>query len=204
MNATITNYVPAPKSIELHLASSPEFSRYSKKVKAIGGSYSACRGNCYKRYVSLPWTDEGRALANKLIAEFGRGKSNSNRGTPVVARGVDRFRGKHVNAPIVVQYIDKSESDPCGKFWGLYEADFLRTFPEAAEPEPVVEPPKPIAPTRTIDRLAYAVRHGDQELFRELEAKWGIGQLDCIARLAEEDGKLAHDEFTHARFTFDW
>lgn len=69
---------------------------------------------------------------------------------------------------------------------------------------PVAETPKPVAPTRTIDRLAYAVRHGDQELFRELGAKWGIDHLDCIARLAEEDGKLTHDEFSHARFTFDW
>lgn len=69
---------------------------------------------------------------------------------------------------------------------------------------PAAEPQRPAVPARTIDRLAYAVRHGDQELFRELEAKWGIDKLECIAKLAEEDGSLTLDEFSHARFTFNW
>lgn len=143
MNATITNYVPAPKSIELHLTGSPEFSRYSKKVKAIGGSYSACRGHSHTRFVHLPLDEAGRSLANKLIAEFGRGRNPHARGdsgTVVVVRGIPRdFRGKHVHAPVVVHYIDKAESDPCGKLLELYEDAFLRAFPEATEPEPVVE-----------------------------------------------------------------
>ncbi len=196
-----TNYIPAPKSVELHLRPSPEFSRYSKKVKALGGQYNECRGNAYLRFVHLPWTEEGRALANKLIAELGYGKTVK---TVVVVRGVDSFRGKHVHAWVVVHKIDCFEADPCGRLSESYEAAFLRAFPDATEPEPVVEPPKPVAPTRTIDRLAYAVRSGDQELFRELEAKWGIDRLDCIAQLAEEDGRLTRDEFTNARFTFDW
>lgn len=142
------NYIPAPKSIELHLTGSPEFSRYSKKVKLAGGSYSACRGYSNTRFVHLPWNDEGRALANKLIAEFGRGKNPHARGgsgTVVVARGLPRdFRGKHIHAPVVVHYIDKAEADPCGKLLELYEAAFLRAFPEATEPEPVVEPKPPV------------------------------------------------------------
>jgi len=193
-----TNYIPAPKSVELHLRPSPEFSRYSKKVKALGGRYSECRGNAYKRFVHLPWTEEGRALANRLIEEFGYGK------TTAIVRGVDPFRGKHVHAWVRVHSIDCFEIDPCGKLLESYEAAFLRAFPDATEPDPVVEPPKPAAPTRTIDRLAYAVRNGDQDLFRQLEAKWGIDRLDCIAQIAEEDGKLTRGEFTNARFTFDW
>lgn len=134
------NYIPAPQSIELHLGTSPEFSRYSKKVKALGGRYSECRGDAPSRYVHLPWTEEGRALANTLVAQFGRGKSNCNRGTTLIARGVDSFRGRHVHAPVVVQRVDKGDADPCGTFLAKYEAAFLRAFPDAVNPEPVVAP----------------------------------------------------------------
>lgn len=142
------NYIPAPKSIELHLTGSPEFSRYSKKVKLAGGSYSARRRYSNTRFVHLPWNDEGRALANKLIAQFGRGKNfhaRGDSGTTVIVRGVgNSFRGKTVHAWVVVHYIDKAEADPCGKLLELYEAAFLSAFPEATEPEPVVEPKPPV------------------------------------------------------------
>lgn len=139
MNAT--NYIPAPKSVELHLRPYREFSRYSKKVKALGGRYNECRGNAYKRFVHLPWTEEGRALANKLIAELGYGKTVK---TVVVVRGVDSFRGKHVHAWVIVHKIDCFEADPCGRLLESYEAAFLRAFPDATEPEPVVEPKPPV------------------------------------------------------------
>ncbi len=117
--------IPQPKAVELHLGTSPEFTRYSKKVKALGGRYSDCRGNAYKRFVDLPWTPEGRELANKLIAEFGRGKR-----TTAIVRGVNSYKGKHVNAPVVVHYIDRNASDPCESLRLAYEAAFEQAFPD--------------------------------------------------------------------------
>ncbi len=135
------NYIPTPKSVELHLSSDPHFAKkYGKAVKALGGRYSECRGHSNARYVTLPLTCEGRSLANKLVAEFGRGRR-----TTVIARDVESFRGKHVHAPVVVHYIDQAEADPCGKLLSSYEAAFLKAFPEAAFPEPpVVKAPKPL------------------------------------------------------------
>jgi hypothetical protein len=137
------NYIPAPKSIELHLGTSPEFSRYSKKVKALGGTYSECRGYASHRFVHLPLTEDGKALANKLISEFGRPANK----TTTVVRGLPAdFRGKHIHAPVVVHYVNKNEADPCGAALAKYEEAFLQAFPDAVNPEPVVaKPPKPLA-----------------------------------------------------------
>jgi hypothetical protein len=138
------NYIPTPKSIELHLNGSPDFTRkYGHKVKSLGGRYSACRGYSIKRFVDVPWTTEGQSLANELIAEFG----NSKR-TTVVLRGVSTFRGKHVHAHVVVHYVSSADANPCETALAAYETQFLRTFPEAAFPEPpVVAQPKPLAAT---------------------------------------------------------
>lgn len=132
------NYIPAPKSVELQLSPSPEFSRYSKKVKALGGRYNECRGNAYRRFVTLPWTEEGRELANKLAAEFGTGSHLCGK-TTLIVRGVDSFRNKHVHAWVIVHKITRSDADPCGTLLAKYEAAFLRAFPDAVNPEP--EPP---------------------------------------------------------------
>ncbi len=131
------NYIPAPKSIELHLGGSPDFSRgYSAKVKALGGKYTACRGDSNTRFVTLPFTDEGRKLANTLVALFGK------RETTLIARGLPgSFRGRHIHAPVVVHHISASSVDPCQEFLASYEAEFLRAFPDAVNPEP--EQPKP-------------------------------------------------------------
>ena len=135
MHAT-NNYVPAPKSIELHLGTSPEFSRYSKKVKALGGRYNECRGNAYRRFVTLPWTEEGRELANKLVAEFGTGSLQSGK-TTLIVRGDETFRRRHVHAWVIVHKIDRGAADPCGAVLAKYEAAFLQAFPDAVNPEPV-------------------------------------------------------------------
>lgn len=129
------NFIQAPKSIELHLSSSPLFTKYAKKVKALGGKYSECRGHSNTRYVHLPLTGEGRALANRLVAEF-----SARPVTVVIARGVDTFRGRHVPAPVVVQRVSRSSADPCSDFLAAYEAAFLRAFPNAVEPEPAPVP----------------------------------------------------------------
>lgn len=129
------HFIPAPKSIELHLSGSPLFTKYSKKVKALGGRYSECRGHSHTRYVHLPFTSDGRALANRLVAEF-----SARPATTIIARGVDTFRGWHVPAPVVVQRVSRSAADPCSDFLAAYESAFLRAFPDAAEPEPEPEP----------------------------------------------------------------
>jgi hypothetical protein len=117
--------IPQPKAVELHLGTSPEFSKYSSKVKSLGGRYSHCRGDVSKRFVTLPWTEEGRALADKLVAEFGRG-----RGTTLIVRGVDRFRNKHVHAWVVVHHVVPSEGNACERLVAKYEAAFEQAFPD--------------------------------------------------------------------------
>ena len=138
------NYIPTPKSVELHLSGDPAFTKkYGKAVKALGGRYSECRGHSNTRFVDIPWTDEGRSLADKLIADFGKGEKR----TVVVFRGLDRtFRGKHVHAPVVVHGVSQHDVAPVEVAFKAYEAAFLKAFPEAAFPEPeAVKPPKPLA-----------------------------------------------------------
>lgn len=136
------HYIPAPRQIEIHLGTSPEFSRYSKKVKALGGKYTEYRGYSNTRFVDLPFTEEGCELANRLVALFGKPK------TTIIVRGIPRdFRGQYIHAPVVVHYIDKTSADPCQDLLDSYEAAFLRAFPDAVNPEPVVEPapePQPV------------------------------------------------------------
>lgn len=117
--------IPQPKEVELHLGPSASFTKYSKRVKALGGKYSDCRGNTYKRFVTLPWTPEGRELADKLVAEFGWSKD-----TTLIVRGVDRFRGKHVHACVVVHHVAASEGNACGRLLAKYEAAFEQAFPD--------------------------------------------------------------------------
>ena len=119
--------IPQPKAVELHIGTSPEFSRYSKKVKALGGKYTDCRGYSSKRYVTLPWTEEGRALADKLVAEFGRRFSH---GTTLIVRGVDTYRGRHVGASIVVQHVDPRDGNACELLLAKYESAFEKSFPD--------------------------------------------------------------------------
>ena len=141
------HYIPHPGQIEIHLGGSPEFSRYSKKVKALGGKYTECRGHSHTRFVDLPFTDEGRELANRLVALFGKPK------TTIVVRGIPRdFRGKYIHAPVVVHYISKTSADPCQGLLDSYESAFLRAFPDALWPEPVVAPaPKPLRDVLSLD-----------------------------------------------------
>ena len=117
--------IPQPKAVELHLGTSPEFSKYSKKVKSLGGRYSHCRGDASKRFVTLPWTPEGRELADSLVAEFGRGRD-----TTLIVRGVDRFRNKHVHAWVVVHHVVPSEGNACERLVAKYEAAFEQAFPD--------------------------------------------------------------------------
>ena len=117
--------VPQPKAVELHIGRSPEFSKYSKRVKALGGRYSDCRSYGTKRYVTLPWTPEGRDLADKLVAEFGYGNK-----TTLIVKGVDRFRNNHVHACVIVHHVVPSEGKACDRLLAKYEAAFEQAFPD--------------------------------------------------------------------------
>lgn len=119
--------IPTPIDIDLHLNSSPEFSRYAKKVRALGGRYSECRGYSPKRYVTLPWTDDGRKLANLLISKFGQPF------TTVVAGVPESFRGAYVPAGVRVHTVPKDAADPCGTLESLYRKAFAGRFPEVTK-----------------------------------------------------------------------
>ena len=49
----------------------PDFTRrYGRRVRAVGGSYSECRGSTQYRNVEMPGTPEAFALADELLAEL--------------------------------------------------------------------------------------------------------------------------------------
>lgn len=60
---------PTPTSIELQISARRPFSKQlRKRVKAAGGTYSECRGRIDIRYVDLPYTPEGNAVADAIMA----------------------------------------------------------------------------------------------------------------------------------------
>ena len=66
---------------ELHLFPSTEFTKkFGKKVKAAGGTYSACRGYCDRRYVTVPSTCV--ELIDALLAAYPTGRTCAVLRTP--------------------------------------------------------------------------------------------------------------------------
>jgi hypothetical protein len=118
--------MPAPDFtwIQLHLSVYGEANkktlpkRYGKKIKALGGEYTECRGNQTTRFVNLPWTEEGRAIAKALVSEYGAG----GKGTPVVIRGIDMsgIEEVYLQAWMEVFYVHREVEDPM--------ADLLKKF----------------------------------------------------------------------------
>ena len=75
---------------ELHLSPSAEFTKkFSKKVKAAGGTYSACRGYCDRRYVTVPSTCV--ELIDALLAAYPAGRTRHGRDTCAVLRTSSHF-----------------------------------------------------------------------------------------------------------------
>lgn len=57
--------------IELHIAPDPEFTRtHGARLKRIGGTYSAARGDATRRFVHVPLTAEGIRLAEEIAAAY--------------------------------------------------------------------------------------------------------------------------------------
>jgi len=102
-------------SWEIHCDASSDFTKkgFGRKVKAVGGHFSKCRGYCDKRFVHIPDTPEGREVADAVIAAFPHyGK------TTIISRGVikavrnDRpeFTRWYNMAWVEVQYIKGNET----------------------------------------------------------------------------------------------
>jgi hypothetical protein len=66
----------AKPRFDLHLSPSAELpKRFGKRIRAVGGTYSDCRGYDSVRYVSVPATKAGRVLADELLARFPGGRT---------------------------------------------------------------------------------------------------------------------------------
>lgn len=103
--------VPIPSSIELHLGPDPDFTKcHSRQVKAMGGTYTECRGYNDTRFVTLPNDDRGRALANELMRRYpghdwGARGSKRNRTCVVFRGGSDIGNVKYIrnNSPDCIE-----------------------------------------------------------------------------------------------------
>lgn len=85
---------PTIESLELHISPYLELSQsMRKRIKRAGGEYSACRGTCSTRYVSLPATAED--VANALVLA-----NTSRNPVAMIARG--RSVGRYNAAWVVV------------------------------------------------------------------------------------------------------
>jgi len=116
--------MPAPDFtwVQLHLSSNVTLpKKYGKKIKALAGDYNECRGYQNTRYVTLPWIEGGRDLANVLVNEYGKGKL-----VPVVIKGVNmtRLEGTSLQAWIVVHNVEKTAKNPMAQLRQKYEKAF--------------------------------------------------------------------------------
>lgn len=116
-----TILLAAPGSVELHLNPDPSLPRrFGKRIKKMGGSYRAARGHADTRFVSIPWTAEGRDLANTLVEQFGRDFGSKK--TVCIMRGGEI---KHTfPAWVVVQNVPTKCADPMAAALGLYQGKF--------------------------------------------------------------------------------
>jgi len=106
------NVLNNPASVEMHFSSYNDLvKRFGRKIKAAGGTYTACRGRRTTRTVCLSLRDDTRALINALVNAYGGPK------TPMIARGTG-VRGSM--AWMDVHYVHKNDDDPVGTFLGLY------------------------------------------------------------------------------------
>lgn len=109
--------LPAPEEMELHIYGNPEMpKRFGAKVKALGGSYSACRGYESTRFVYLPLTTEGFALAEELVAAY-----------PDAGQTTVIFRGKARTAD-AVQDVKRDCGDSVACAYARYEGDVWRSI----------------------------------------------------------------------------
>jgi hypothetical protein len=132
-----------PTLIEMHLSRNPEFVKegWSKRVKKVGGKYTACRGHSSDtRFVTVPLTDEGKKLANELLGKFPR-RVSTKKGTCCVFRGNSTA---FAPAWVCVQYASQSEDRVAGLL-AAYNVAY-----EKAEERNLIRKPETAAPVATI------------------------------------------------------
>lgn len=96
--------LPRIPTFRLDIATNPDFTAkgYGKKLLALGGKYSACRGyGTLCRYLTIPNTPEGRVFAADVATVFGGGINKS------VTIVLHQYEGQHHNAN--VGYVNRGE-----------------------------------------------------------------------------------------------
>jgi len=178
-----------PEAVEMHLSRNPSLpKRFGKAIKAAGGRYNNCRGDSWKRYVTLPLTVENRSLINRLLREYGR---TGPKGTTVIARGtgIDRAPSQMVvgRAPYV------GENDSPLRHW---EERYWQKVVRAAErgefalsvgtpPEPTLAERKDVAEriwSRADDRVKALEQSLEKARADEREAFAHMRALQAEAR----------------------
>jgi hypothetical protein len=105
---------PVPDLLVIRLTTSPKFSRFAKRVREAGGTYSKCRGENWYRHVTLPWNADGHRLAKSLISELGFDE------TTVTLCFNGGFRGRPIPSSAAAFFVKKDDQDPictlCQKF----------------------------------------------------------------------------------------
>lgn len=125
MDAQIKREVKTPVAteIELHLSNHQFPMRFGKRVKRLGGRYSACRGDQTKRFVHLAPATEGVAdLVDTLIKDNGK--------TVVCLRGGRDFFNLPSN--LVVMHVPETAESPSKFIEDTFDKRFqnyFRTYP---------------------------------------------------------------------------
>jgi len=158
-----------PTHVELHLSHSPDLPRvFGKKVKAAGGTYTACRGHRRSRSVTLPFTPDTYALINVLVRAYG------NRKTAMIALGT-RVSGSM--AWMNVHYVSREEQEPAtvflDRYWKAVQQAVDRGLCNIHEGEP---PP--------VDELLYAQRRLAKAKERVRQMKEGLKEAEAAEHAA--------------------
>jgi hypothetical protein len=77
---------PVVKDFRVDLSNDPEFTAkgFGKKLKALGGQYSECRGMETTRFLTVPNTPAGRSFAEDAIRVFGGSRRRGVKSTTIV------------------------------------------------------------------------------------------------------------------------
>jgi hypothetical protein len=82
--STTTFTPPTVKTLRVDIGGNPDFTKkgYGRRLVAMGGRFSECRGQSYERYLTVPTTAAGLDLAAEAIEAFGGRSLTSRRNDP--------------------------------------------------------------------------------------------------------------------------
>lgn len=116
-----------PERIRVDISPDPDFTKrgWGMRVRKLGGSYSECRGYSDKRFVNLPFTADGRILANQLTKAFPKPPLFSGK------KSRDKVTWVAENLPIgTPSWVAVHEVDSKAEF---PDEDFIRQYQAALE-----------------------------------------------------------------------